>query len=472
MKKLLSYHPLHFLVFLIIGILLQFYTKLWQFGFLYLEITVLGFLLFLVIFKILKQAFLFTLLSLVIWIFIGISAVYIQNDSNYSNYYKHHKKENSFLTVKVFQVLKSGNYYDKYKVEVIQIDSLKTRGKLLVNIQKDSLQKGLKVDDVFILKPTLKPLIPPLNPHQFNYKSYLAKQGIHQQVFVNKQQYFFVNNAKASLLGWSAKFRMIIQESLQKHHFSKNEFGVINALLLGQRQDISKELINNYANAGAIHILAVSGLHVGIILLILTWILQPFERIRNGNFLKLCCIVILLWMFAFIAGLSASVVRAVTMFTFVAVGSATNRRSNIYFSLITSMFLLLLIKPMFLFDVGFQLSYLAVIAIVAIQPRLVKFWQPKNFILSKVWDYFTVGVAAQFGVVPISLYYFHQFPGLFFVSNILVIPFLGLVLGFGLFVIFLALLNRVLNVLILNPTPPLLHKKKYNVFSRLCSKRQ
>ena len=349
--------------------------------------------------------------------------------------------DKSLYIVKVYEVLKPGNYYDKYKVEVVQVDSLQTRGKLLLNIQKDSLQNNLKVDQVIALKPDVKELIAPLNIHQFNYKDYLAKQGIHQQIFVNNQQFRMVNNSTISLLGLSAKFRETIQKSLQKYHFSKNEFGVISALLLGQRQDISKELINNYANAGAIHILAVSGLHIGIILLILSWLLKPIERIKYGKYLKLFLIVILLWMFAFIAGLSASVVRAVTMFTFVAIGSVFNRKRNIYFSLITSMFFLLLVNPMFLFDVGFQLSYLAVFGIVWVQPKLYNLWKPKLYILDKIWQLVTVSIAAQVGILPVSLYYFHQFPSLFILSNLVIIPFLGIILMSGILVIVLAVTN-------------------------------
>ena len=441
MKKLLSYHPLHFLVFLIIGIVIQFYINLWQFGFLNLGITVAVILILLFIFTVFKKYFVFTFLSLTLWLFIGIGSVYIQEVINYSNYFENQKKVNAIYLVKVYQVLKPGNYYDKYKVEIIQVDSLMSRGKFLLNIQKDSIENQLQVDDVLALKPELKELIPSLNPHQFNYKDYLAKQGIRHQAFINNQQYIPVKNHKVTLLGLSAKFRRIIQQSLKNYHFSKNEFGVINALLLGQRQDISKELINDYANAGAIHILAVSGLHIGIILLILSWIFKPLKKLSRGKFIKLFLIVLLLWIFAFIAGLSASVVRAVTMFTFVAIGNVSNRKSNIYFSLITSMFFLLLVKPMFLFDVGFQLSYLAVFGIVWLQPKLYNLWNPKLKIIDKFWQLVTVSLAAQTIILPVSLYYFHQFPSLFIISNVVIIPFLGIILMGGILVIVLAFTN-------------------------------
>ena len=217
--------------------------------------------------------------------------------------------------------------------------------------------------------------------------------------------------------------------------------------MLGQRQDISKEIYNSYTQAGAIHILAVSGLHVGIILLLLNFIFKPLIYFKNGNYIKLIVIVLILWSYAVIAGLSASVVRAVTMFTAVAIGMHLKRPTNVYNTLTISAFFLLLFKPMFLFDVGFQLSYLAVLAIVIIQPMLEKLWKPKFKLIDFFWKIFTVTIAAQFGIIPVSLYYFHQFPGLFFLSNLVIIPCLGFILGFGILIIILGLLNLLPNFL-------------------------
>ena len=142
-------------------------------------------------------------------------------------------------------------------------------------------------------------------------------------------------------------------------------------------------------------------------------------------------------------------VRAVTMFSFVAYAIYLNRPSNTFNILALSMFFILLVfDPMLLFNVGFQMSYAAVFAIVWVYPILQKFWYPKNWLLRQVWQLLSVSIAAQVGVLPISLYYFHQFPGLFFISNLLIIPFLGLILGLGIIVIALILLNSAPNSLI------------------------
>ena len=226
--------------------------------------------------------------------------------------------------------------------------------------------------------------------------------------------------------------------------------GIIQALLLGQRNSISTETYDNYKDAGAVHILAVSGLHIGILLLLLQFLFRPLEILPKGRTIKLVVIVLLLWCFAFLAGLSASVVRAVTMFSFVAYALYLNRPSNTFNILALSMFfILLLFNPMLLFQVGFQMSYAAVFSIVWIYPMLQRFWTPKNSVLQKIWQLLSVSIAAQLGVLPISLFYFHQFPGLFFISNLLIVPFLGLLLGMGILVMVLALLDILPDFLVL-----------------------
>ena len=316
MKRLFNYLPLHFVVLGILGICSQFFTDFWTFSFLKTFI-ILGVLTITVF--VFKNKVLRTLLSFVLFFLLGVSAVNINDNRNYDSFYENHIEDNSKLVLQIHKVLKPGNYYLKYEAKVINVDDNVTKGTVLLNVKKDSILSAFIVDDQLLLKATLKELIPPLNPHQFNYKAYLAKQGIHHQLFIEKNQFLKLNSSKVSLFGWSSKFRNKIQESLKKYNFKNNELAVINALLLGQRQDISKELITDYQRAGAIHILAVSGLHVGIILLILSFVFKPIEKLKYGKFLKAVIIVVLLWMFAFIAGLSASVVRAVTMFTFLAV---------------------------------------------------------------------------------------------------------------------------------------------------------
>ena len=438
MKKLLGYLPFHFLLFLIAGICCQYYTDFWNFGIVrfFCMLLFLGFIGYLF-----RKTILFIFISWLSFFLIGILLIYGGDATKNYNYFKKHLTNASNAILAIDKVLKPGNYHYKYMAEVLQIDHQKTTGRVLINIEKDSVASFFKIGDRILIKNKFVAIKESLNPHQFNYKNYLAKQGIHQQVYATKQELLLLDQTSTSFLEFIAAFRLKIQQSLQQYDFSEDELAIMNALLLGQRQDISKELTANYSKAGAIHILAVSGLHVGIILWMLSFVLKPLERYKKGKVIKLVLLVLFLWFFAVLAGMSASVTRAVTMFSAIAIGQFFNKRNAIEQSLIFSMFLLLLLKPLFLFDVGFQLSYLAVFGIIWVQPVFYQLWKPKYYIIDKGWQLITVSTAAQLGVLPISLFYFHQFPGLFFLSNLLIIPFLGVILGAGIIVLGLSYLT-------------------------------
>jgi len=375
---------------------------------------------------------------------IGVLVENLHDQKNYRDHYSHLEtatNKSYSITFRVREVLKKNSYNDRFVIDILKVDSKKVNGKLLLNIKKDTLHKHLNIDDIINTKASFNTIHSPLNPNQFNYKNYLEKQYIYHQIYTQKKVLNHVSSKKQTLIGLAAQLRKSINTKLKLYNFSEDELAIINALLLGQRQDINAHIYNNYVNAGAIHMLAVSGLHVGVILFLITFLLKPIEQIKYGRFIKTTIIIGLLWSFAIIAGLSASVTRAVTMFSIVAIALNLKRPTNIYNTLAISMFFLLLFNPMFLFDVGFQLSYLAVIGIVSIQPLLYKIWLPKFIIINKLWQVFTISLAAQVGVLPISLFYFHQFPGLFMLSNLVIIPLLGFILGFGILVIILALTN-------------------------------
>ncbi len=441
MKRLLNFLPTHFTLCLIVGIVLQFHYKLWALSFVYSIFFFFSLLLFLLFLKQFKKQLLFTILSWVMFLFIGMFIVSSQDVTSKKAFYNRYSPSDSLVTFKLRNVLKSNLYYDKYIGEIIKVGALKSTGDILLNIQKDTFRVSAKINDIFYFKADFIAIENPKNPYQFNYKAYLQKQGVHHQVFLRNTRYVYKESSQNSMYKIAESIRNTVEEKLILNGFNGEELAVIKALILGQRNTISKELLQEYTKAGAIHILAVSGLHVGIVLLILTALFKPLENLKKGKLIKTVLIVSLLWGFAIIAGLSASVVRAVTMFSAVAIGMTFDRKTFVIHSLITSMFLLLLVQPMLLFDVGFQLSYLAVFSIVTIQPKLAALWKPKWKLVTKFWQLFTVSIAAQIGVLPISLFYFHQFPGLFMVSNLVIIPFIGVILMSGILVIVLAVLN-------------------------------
>ena len=380
---------------------------------------------------------------------LGIFVVAMGMGTSLENHYSQHDFEKESLWhLKVREVLKPNPYSLRYVAQVISLDNQELVGKVLLNIPVDSTHTKLKVDNEIFVLSSAEAIRPPLNPHQFDYKDYLRKQAIHCQVRTTYNTILIADNPSTTLLGLASRAREHIISKLKKESFGPEELSVIQALLLGQRDDISESTYNDYKNAGAVHILAVSGLHVGILLLLLQFLLSPLERFPKGKTTKLVLVVLLLWGYAFVAGLSPSIVRAVTMFSFLAYAMYLNRPANSFNIIALSMLFILLTKPLFLFQVGFQMSYAAVFAIVWIYPKLQKFWFPENLLVQKMWQLLSVSIAAQLGVLPISLFYFHQFPALFFISNLVIIPFLGLILGIGILIIVLSMVNQLPTILV------------------------
>lgn len=445
--RLLNFTIIKLTICLILGIIIGYLINISLTSILYATATFLAILciLYLAARKQFIKTIWFGLFTFLTLILVGILTVSLHDQKNFSNHYSNYislKKDSiNSVTFRIREVLKSGNYHSKYVIDILKIEDSVVLGKTLLNIQKDSIQQSLKVDDIFISKTEFKDVPHPLNPNQFNYKNYLEKKYIYHQIFTKNDALFKVDNKDLTLFGIANTIRVLINNKLDTYPFKPDELAIINALLMGQRQDISKEVYTSYTNAGAIHILAISGLHIGIILLILSFVFKPIERLKYGKLLKTILLVTILWSFALVAGLSASVTRAVTMFSIVTIAMNLKRPTNIYNTLAISMFIILLFKPLFLLDIGFQLSYLAVFAIVAIDPLLFKLWKPKNKVVKFYWHTLTVTISAQIGIIPVSLFYFHQFPSLFFVTNLIIIPFLGVILGFGLLILLLASLN-------------------------------
>jgi len=443
--QLLKYIPLQLTCCLFLGILTGFYGN---FNFSTVSIALLAIASILGICWLLAKSsnnfsVSYTILTFFVFFGIGVASITFHNDLNTKNHYTSFVLDDNpeRAILKITSILKSNTYYDKYEASVLNINDIQVQGKILVNIKRDSTQKRLHIDDKLFVKTEFQSIQNPKNPYQFNYKKYLEKQHIYRQITVSSKAVFMLQSNKNSLKGYAHLLRVKINQGLQKNGFEGDELAIINALLLGQRQEMSKDLIENYSKAGALHILAVSGLHVGIILILITFLLKPFERFKNGKNIKLIITIFLLWTFAFIAGMSASVVRAVAMFTALSIGLAVNRKNSVYKNLIISLFFLLLFNPYYLFQVGFQLSYVAVFCIVWLQPIIARCWKPKWKFANYFWQLFTVSLAAQIGVLPLSIYYFHQFPGLFFVANLAIIPILGFVLAMGILIIILSLIG-------------------------------
>ena len=382
---------------------------------------------------------------------IGITTLLAHTDLyNPKNYFHQlaNPEQEHILEVVLREKLKSTAFNDRFIAIVKNIDHKESSGKIILHLRKNKENKELQIGAHLKTKGLLLKHRKPNNPDQFDYGRYLTNKSILAQIYSNPSNTQISTTLDKNCWYYASKIRNKILTNLEKNNFGKNELPVIAALILGQQQDIAPEILKDYQYAGAVHILSVSGLHVGFILLFITFLLQRLPKTTIGNTIRLVVIISSLWGFAFIAGLAPSVVRSVTMFSFVAVGMHLKRSTNIFHNLIVSVLLILLFQPSFLFDVGFQLSYVSLFFILWLQPLFSKLWIPKNKILQYFWDLLTVSFAAQIGALPLSIYYFHQFPGLFFVTNLIIIPFLSIIMALGVLTMVLAAFDWIPGILL------------------------
>jgi competence protein ComEC len=287
----------------------------------------------------------------------------------------------------------------------------------------------------------------PKNPQSFDYAAFMQNRNVYKVAY--EDHFIKVSNHDLSLKTFGAKQRKRIVKALRKSGFKEQHLQLIQALILGQKQAINKETYNDFAEVGVVHILAVSGLHVGIVLAIIQFLLKPLLRLpKFGRKAMVILSIVALWGFASLAGFSPSVLRASTMFTFLALGQLKKRKTNSINMLCLSAVFLLVFRPQLLFEVGFQLSYAAVFTIVLLYPVFSSWYLPKYKLPKILVNTAYVSLAAQIGVLPFQLYYFHQFPGLFLIGNIIVIPFLGLLLSGGIACIILSLMGLQIKLLV------------------------
>ncbi|NJO90405.1 MAG: ComEC/Rec2 family competence protein, partial [Chloroflexia bacterium] len=223
--------------------------------------------------------------------------------------------------------------------------------------------------------------------------------------------------------------RSSILSVYQSSGIQGDEFAILAALTLGVKDYLSDEIVEAYSDSGAMHVLAVSGLHVGILMAMLNMIFSFFWKRKKLLVLKSIIILVFLWLFALITGLAPSVTRSALMFSFFILSKNSGKRPSSYNSLAAAAFIILLFNPNALFHVGFQLSFLAVISILLFQQKLYRTIDIKNKYLDYFWQLTTVSLAAQIGTTPISIFYFHQFPIYALLTNIIVIPAAAIILN-------------------------------------------
>jgi competence protein ComEC len=327
-------------------------------------------------------------------------------------------------------------------------DSVKPTSELvMVYFAKNGKVSKLESGDIILFNSVPQPITNNNNPYEFDYKKYLEQKRIYRQVYLTEDKWIKTNKTKFSIVCQAERIRENLLEIYREQPIDETEFEILSALTLGYKRELDPETKRIFSSSGAMHVLAVSGLHVGIIFLAITLMFGFLRKYKSGRLLFIIVTISILWFYAIITGLSPSVMRASAMFSIFVIGQNLNRKPNIYNSLAASAFFLLLINPNNLFDAGFQLSYSAVFGIVFLQPKLEKLLAVKNRALKYLWQLITVSIAAQFATFPITIYYFGQFPVYFWLANTFVIPAVMFLVPFGILLLFISKIHFLANIL-------------------------
>ena len=350
---------------------------------------------------------------------------------------KNYKNGNSLIvTILEPPVEKAKSYKANVSVDfVIQQDSsIKSKGSIILYFKKDSLIRTLKYGSQLLLKKDLQEIKNSGNPGGFDYKKYSLFQGITHQLYLNENDFeILASEKKDRFKEFIFSLRVKVLNILRKNIKGEKEIGLAEALLIGYKDNLNKTLVQSYTNTGVVHVIAISGLHLGLIYWLLLLLFKPLQKRKNINpiaigWLNPVLIITGLWLFSLLAGAQPSIVRSAVMFTCIVLGDSLARKTSIFNSLALSAFLLLCFNPYWLWDVGFQLSYAAVLSIVIFMKPIYNWFYFKNKALDFLWKLNAITIAAQILTLPVSIYHFHQFPNYFLLTNFIAVPLSSLIL--------------------------------------------
>ena len=344
-------------------------------------------------------------------ILIGVTIVHIRDDDL-----------DEYCDVWVARLSECPTEKEKSVKVVLKMQSC--QGSVMAYFEKNERSLSLKYGDVIVFHEPPRRLEPPLNPEQFDYRKYLSRKGILRQVYLKDDSWEKLPESRANpVYAFSYRLRDFLLETMQKLGISGDEYAVAAAILLGYDDTLPTELRQKYVAAGSMHILCVSGMHVGVIFMVFSYMLGFLsKKERWQHILKQSLLLLLIWFYALLAGLAPSILRSTIMLSFVILGEMLRRNGILLNSLAASAFLLLCIDPANLLNVGFLLSYCAVIGIVVLQKPLYRLVFSRSKLVDKIWELTSVTLSAQIATAPLSIYYFHQFPTYFWLSNLFMGP--------------------------------------------------
>ncbi len=364
----------------------------------------------------------------------GITITHFKNITHQQSWFGHLYNDSTVVVAVLSEPLieKNNSYKANATVHaLIRGDSMvQAKGGILIYFKKDSsLLSKLDYGSTIVFKKRLQAIQNSGNPGAFDYERYCLFQGITHQVYLAENE-FSVNPAqtRSAYTRWLQQSRKGLLAILKKYIPGKREAGVAEALLIGYRDDLERDLMQAYVNTGVIHVIAISGMHLAMIYGLLIMLLKPLQRNAKTKWIAGLIILSVLWLFTLLSGAGPSILRSAVMFSFIVAGESMRRKVSVYHTLSASAFFLLCRNPFFLWDVGFQLSYAAVLSIVIFLRPVTHWFYSKYTIVNHIWKLIAVTLAAQILTTPLSIYHFHQVPNLFLVSNLVIVPLSGFIL--------------------------------------------
>jgi competence protein ComEC len=358
-------------------------------------------------------------------------------------------QETDALVIKLRENLSEKQKSFKASAEVIALirkdRKIPVKAGIYVYLPKDPVPSGITSGDVFLTSAKPQSIPPPSTPGGFDFREYALFQGVTHQVFL-KNDFIVIEHDERLIPGFINNIRTWVLAVLENAFPDKKERGLAEALLIGHKDDLDKTLVQSYTNTGVVHIIAISGLHLGLIYWLLVRILQPLKSVRKLKWLVPLLTICSLWIFTLLAGAQPSVLRSAIMFSCIVIGNSLSRQSNTLNSLAVSALILLCYNPFWLWDAGFQLSYAAILGIVIFMKPIYQLLHFRNKLVDMIWQMNAVTLSAQLLTLPICIYQFHQFPNYFLISNILAVPLSSLILLLEIFLCAISFLPAMFSI--------------------------
>lgn len=363
----------------------------------------------------------------------GALAVWLNDVRNNEHWVGHFYQPGDIISVTLQEPLveKANSYKALARVETLYQNKKPkvSTGDIILYFRKDSVPPPLVYGSRLLLAAPLQAIRNAGNPGSFDYKTYSLFQGITLQVYLTQNDFVIQDGTEQTAIDhFIYRSRAWVVNTLKTFIPGEKEQGLAEALLIGYKDDLDKNLVQAYSNTGVVHIIAISGLHLGLIYAILFLLTKPMKRSKRLLLPRLCIILGSLWLFSILAGAGPSVLRSALMFSLIALGESSSKKTNIYNTLAFSAFVLLCWNPFWLWDVGFQLSYAAVLSIVLFFRPVYNWFHLPNKLVDFTWKLTAVTISAQILTLPISIYHFHQMPLLFLVTNFIAVPLSSLIL--------------------------------------------